>query len=294
MIRPLLTSATGSKSLLRNLGGRSLTLAARTWTRAALCLLAAGLVAALARAAPAPAGPDPSFGPLLEEVGRQAEKFWTYFPSVTCTERVTKDKIGDKGQTLSEERGTFDYLVFLESSGNQISVDESRLEKARTQKKDKAPLLETEGFSIFTLLFHPLYQSNYEFERLSDQTVEGRSLMVVKFQAVSTSHPLSVLRLRGREYPLAWRGTAWIDPASLAVTRIQAGLGDSLAEVGLLRLDAEVTYAQVHFNGSTAYWLPVEAVIDAETRRQHWRNRHVFSEYKRFDVETDVTIGAPK
>jgi len=145
-----------------------------------------------------------------------------------------------------------------------------------------------------TLIFHPIYQSNYEFTAQPDDETGGRRLLRVAFRQVSTHHAPSVLMLRDREYPLEWRGTAWIDPESYAVVRIQAGLDSSMEDVGLLRLDADVTYSQVRFNGTTAYWLPARAVIEAETKRQHWRNIHVFTAYRRFDVDTEVKTTIPR
>jgi hypothetical protein len=124
--------------------------------------------------------------------------------------------------------------------------------------------------------------------------LQDRRLLRIAFEQVSRDHPLSVLKLRELEYPLQWRGTAWIDPASWAVVRIQAGLGDSMADMGLLRLDADVTYSDIRFNGSNAYWLPARAVIDAETKRQRWHNTHLFTNYKRFTVDTDVKISTPQ
>src|ERR1039458_4322367 len=143
-------------------------------------------------------------------------------------------------------------------------------------------------------LFHPLYQSHYQFRQLPDEGVQDHRLLHISFEQVSRDHPLSVLQVRELEYPLQWRGTAWIDPASWAVVRIQAGLGDSMADMGLLRLDADVTYSNVQFNSTTSYWLPARAVIDAETKRQHWHNTHLFTGYKRFTVDTDVKISAPQ
>jgi hypothetical protein len=255
-----------------------------------LCLVLLALLAAV----PAKAATDPQFATLLDHVGRQVEKFWSNFASVTCTEAVTQSKLGEKNKVLFVQHETFDYLIALQSSGQDISVDESRLEKVHTGSKGKASLLETNGFAIFTLLFHPLYQSHYQFRQLPDEVVQDHRLLRVAFEQVSRDHPLSVLQVRELEYPLQWRGTAWIDPFSWAVVRIQAGLGDSMADMGLLRLDADVTYSNVQFNSSTSYWLPARAVIDAETKRQHWYNTHLFTGYKRFTVDTDVKISAPQ
>ena len=244
-----------------------------------LCLALLALLAA----APSKAATDSTLTAVLDHVGRQVEKFWSNFGSVTCTEAVSQSKLGDKDKVLFVQRDTFDYLISLQSSGQDISVDESRLEKVHTSSRGKA-----------SLLFHPLYQSRYQFRQLPDETVQNHRLLRLAFEQVSRDHPLSVLRVREFEYPLQWRGTAWIDPVSWAVVRIQAGLGDSMADIGLLRLDADVTYSDVRFDSSTSYWLPARAVIDAETKRQHWHNTHLFSGYKRFTVDTDVRISAPQ
>lgn len=249
---------------------------------------------ALLAAVPARAGTGVPLTDLLKGIGEQEQKFWSYFSSVTCTEGLTQSKIGMKGKVLFQQQETFDYLIILQPAGMDIAVDESRVEKAHQESKGKASLLETNGFSIFTLIFHPLYQSHYEFRQLPDEVTDGRRLLHIGFKQITKEHPLSVLQLKGRDYPLEWEGTAWVDPGSLAVVRIQAGLGSTLADMGLLRLDADVSYSDVHFSGSASYWLPARAVIEAETKRQHWRNTHLFTNYRRFDVQTDIKTAAPQ
>ena len=298
MISPLLASVTGSREDLtaeqlfcacfqRLVSGQRLGLRR---ARAACAILGVGL------AVVSPARPETTtpLTKLLDHVGQQVEKFWNYFPSVTCTEILTQSKIGDKGKVLFEQRETFDYLVILQTSGMDIAVDESRVEKTHKASKGKASLLETNGFSILSLIFHPLFQSRYEFRQLTDETVQGHRLLSIGFQQITQDRPLSVLLLRERQYPLQWSGTAWIDPASSAVVRIVARLGNTMADTGLLRLDADVSYSEIPFNGSTRYWLPAKAVVEAETKRQHWRNTHLFANYRRFDVETEVKTAAPQ
>ena len=243
---------------------------------------------------PAHAGP-PALPTILDHVGQQVSNFWNYFPAVTCTEDVTQAKLREKGKPLFEQRTSYDYLILLHSSGTEIAVDESRIEKGQKSSKGKASLLLTDGFAILALIFHPIYQSSYEFKELPDETLNGRRVIRIEFHQVAGSPSPSVLRLGEREYPLQWRGTAWIDADSYAIVRIQAGLGDSMEEVGLLRLNADVTYSTTPFaNSSTTYWLPSRAVIEAATKRQHWSNTHVFSNYRRFNVETEVRTQAPK
>ena len=92
---------------------------------ARLCL---ALVALLA-VAPAKAA-DSALAGTLDHIGRQVEKFWSNFASVTCTEAVTQSKLGEKGKVLFVQHQTFDYLIALQSSGQDISVDESQIGRA--------------------------------------------------------------------------------------------------------------------------------------------------------------------
>jgi hypothetical protein len=42
------------------------------------------------------------------------------------------------------------------------------------------------------------------------------------------------------------------------------------------------------------YWLPQTAVVDAQSRQQHWRNVHRFDNYRRFTVDTRIMIEEPQ
>ncbi len=232
----------------------------------------------------------PSLAKVLDAIGKEVESFWNYIPGVTCTEVLTQEKLGDKGKVLFREHSSYDYLVLLQSAGGDIAVDESRIEKSHKESKAKAPLLTTSGFSILELIFHPMYQSDYEFTQLPDDVVSDKHSLRIGFRQIDKTHSPSVLALRGREYPLLWKGTAWVDPATFAVERIDTGLTSPMEDIGLLELDAHVTYSTVHFGGAApaTYWLPARAVVEAATKRQHWRNTDLFSDYRRFDVQTEV------
>jgi hypothetical protein len=39
--------------------------------------------------------------------------------------------------------------------------------------------------------------------------------------------------------------------------------------------------------------MPNEASIEVETKRQHWRNTHRFTDYKRFSVDTAEAVKGP-
>jgi hypothetical protein len=101
----------------------------------------------------------------------------------------------------------------------------------------------------------------------------------------------AALAVRGREYPLDLNGTAWVDAATGVIAKLTANIDSGMEDVGLRTLRSEVRFAPVSFHDSPeAFWLPAQTTVEVETRHQHWRNTHRFSDYKRFSVNTKEQI----
>jgi hypothetical protein len=60
--------------------------------------------------------------------------------------------------------------------------------------------------------------------------------------------------------------------------------------VGLKSLHTEIEYAPVSFNKKDGGWFPARASVEVETPRQHWRNTHQFTDYKKFSVSTEEQV----
>lgn len=240
------------------------------------------------------ASPAPAFDALIDRTEHRMEQFWDQFSAVTCTETLEQDKLGDDGKVLIKKRAAYDYLVLLLLSGGDLTVQESRLAQGKAEKESDRALLATSGFSTMVLIFHPHFRDSFTFSDVGADP-ESASLHRVRFEHVHGKRSPSVLQLRSRDYPIEWQGTAWIDPASGNIARIQASLQTSLADIGLQRLESDVRYAPVVLAGkSDPPWMPSTASIQADTLHQHWRNVHVFSRYKQFSVSTDSKTEAPK
>ena len=79
------------------------------------------------------------------------------------------------------------------------------------------------------------------------------------------------------------------------MVKLKIGLAKDMSDVGLKSLSAEIDYDPVHLPGWTqAYRFPAVATVEVETLRQRWRNVHRFSNYKRFLVDTSVTVVDPE
>lgn len=256
-------------------------------------LLLPGLVAAaLACMAPlAVSAGDPTLEQTLQRAAKNVETFWNQLEEVDCTEQVSQTKLGTNGKVLYHQDSVFDYLLLPQKEAEELSLVEARQLQKQTGNAKNMPMLVTDGFSTLELVFHPYYQDSFEYTLLPADLLDGKTVLRVRFQHVRGARSPSVLRLRGRDYPLDLQGTAWMDPASGAILRIDAALAAPMSDVGLRVLHCDVRYAPVRFSSAdTDYWLPASAEIEAETLKQHWRNIHRFTNYKRFSTSTQVEI----
>jgi hypothetical protein len=237
-------------------------------------------------------GPDPAIERLLDRTGSAVVKMLDQLGDVKCTERVEQIKFAKNGRPEYQEDSTFDYLVLFQRAGGDVNLVESRHAGRQPEHHKKVPLLVTNGFSTLLLVFHPLYQSSYEFSSLDDQILDGRRYARLRFRHIQSTRTTAVLILRDREYPLDLQGTAWIDPETGQIGRIEAELAETMEDVGMKSLRSEVEYGPFRFTGlSQPYWLPSLATVDVETPRQHWRNVHRFTAYMRFSTSTDEHVG---
>lgn len=250
-------------------------------------------LAALCVAGTDSASPDgQKLNELLARATNQTSGFLDQFSDVKCTEQVRQEKLGKDNKVEIKEDSTYDYLLILSNAGGELNLSESRIpvHEAKRDRKNTSMLL-SNGFSTLFLVFHPYYADAFRFHLDGQETIDGRILEKVVFQHVPGMKSPAALALRGREYPLELSGTAWIESQSGSIARIEAEIGDSLADVGLKSLNSEIDFAPVPFGDSkVVYWFPMQARIEVETPRQHWRNLHQFSAYKKFSVSTEEQV----
>ena len=250
-------------------------------------LLVAAAISCTSR--PASAG---NLDDLLSRTGQKVSVFLEQFSDVKYTELVKQVKLNKDDKVELHRESSYDYLVILTNTGGELGLDESRLavHEAKPDKK-KTSMLVTNGFATLFLIFHPYYSAGFRFTDQGEEELNGHMWSKISFQHVRGMRSPAALALRGREYPLELSGTAWIDAQTGDIAKIVVGVGNSMEDVGLKELRSEVEYAPVPFhNTKETYWFPAQASVEVETPRQHWRNTHLFSEYKRFAVETDEKV----
>ena len=244
---------------------------------------------------------DGALDSVLDRTSKQISSFVEQFSDVKCTEHVTQEKLGEKEKVLRRAESTYDYLVILSNVGGELTLDESRLEVTdpkhqKKERKDKEknqsnPLLISNGFATLFLIFHPYYSNSFQFSSLGNEMVNGRLVTKVHFQHIRNTRSVAALAVRGREYPLELSGIAWLDSETGMIAKITAGVDSGVEDIGMKSLRSEVEFAHVRFgNADSGYWFPSQASVEVETPRQHWRNTHHFSDYKKFSVSTEEQV----
>lgn len=236
-------------------------------------------------AEPAPPAVNPVSPDLaaLQKARLSVEKFFEQSTNVVCTETVSQGIVGKNGKINYDEDSIFDYQLQASTNTGSLKLVESRDTRKAAFRDSSRTLLITNGFTSMLLIMHPEYESSYTFTPAGQESVDGVTYVKVDFKAVPGAASPAALQLRDHNYPLPLSGTIWIEPQSGAVAKLVAAVDSSLSDLGLKGMRSEIHYARIQFHDpDESYWMPISAVIDVETMRQHWRNVHRFTGYKRF------------
>jgi hypothetical protein len=240
------------------------------------------------------AAQSPDANTAIDLAQRQITAYLDRLADFHCTESVTQEKLAPNGHVEATERAKYDYLIMMNGTGDEFQLNESRIESANARNKQpQLPMLVTNGVATVMLVFHPYYRDSFTFQAGAEETINGRVSVPVHFAHIAGRRTPAALALRGREFPLELQGTAWIDTQSGEVVKVEADLLHDMSDVGLRSMHVHVEYKpSVPDKGVAVLDLPALAVVDVQTPRQHWRNTHVFDNYRGFstDAEQDPNV----
>ncbi|HLW97860.1 MAG TPA: hypothetical protein VKR82_04385 [Candidatus Acidoferrales bacterium] len=203
--------------------------------------------------------------------------------NVVCLESVTQTIVGKSDHPVYREETKYEYQMQTSFVNGTLKLQEARDASKQPFRDPARTLLITSGFAAMLLIVHSNYESSYQFEPAGEETNENGTLVKLQYTPVPGATSPAALRLRGKNYALPLSGTMWIDKQSGAVVRLTAAVDSSLSDLGLKGMTSDIHYALVQFHDpDESYWMPVSATIDVETPKQHWRNIHRFTAYRRF------------
>lgn len=278
-----------------NLRANPRTVAALRWLAA--FVLAASLISipSPCRAQAAPGEIIAADSPSLDALARArkyVQEYFDKFSDVTCKESVTQFVLNQSGHTIYRENSAFDYQFQTTSASGTLKFNEIRETRNPAYRDPARTLLVTTGFASLLLVAHPMYETSYVFEPGGAEILDGVSYAKLRFTPVAGASSPATLRLRGKNYPLPMSGTLWVDPQSGAIVKLEAIVDNGLSDLGLAGMRSEVRYGLHAFRDpAESIWVAESAVIEVQTPRQHWRNQHRFSDFKRFNVNIQEEMG---
>ncbi len=245
---------------------------------------------------PSAVSADPAFlaraNDSLLHARKLIDKFFDQTANVVCNEDVAQTMVGKNGKPMYREESVFEYQLQSKTSGGSLKLVESRDTRKEAFRDASKTLLITNGFASMLLVLHQDYEPSYTFQPVGEETIDGRNLVKIHFKPVPGASSPAAIQLRGRNYPLPLTGDIWIERDSGSVVKLITSLETNLDDLGLHELRSEIHYSIVQFHQpEEAYWMPASAVIDVQTPKQHWRNVHRFTSYKRFRATIQVEFG---
>jgi tetratricopeptide (TPR) repeat protein len=236
-----------------------------------------------------------SLDAVTTKVGSRVEELVSNVDRFTATENMEHVALSPLGLQISHETRQFNYLVEIRRSGDRdLDVQEYRDGSVSVQQFPAH--LGTVGLPTLVLVFHPYFQSKYDFKCEGGGSWNGRKTWVVHFQQKADSHSeMLVYHVNGRFYPVGMKGRAWIDEETSQILAMESDMIKPIPEIRLMRDHQLIEYGPVAFaNAGTKMWLPKSADWYCSISGHRYHRRHSFSNFLLFSIDDSQKIGKPK
>jgi hypothetical protein len=232
---------------------------------------------------------------VLSGVAQRMAEFVSNLEKFTATELVEHSSLNPAKEAPKPEKKQFAYVVTI--SQNQFGT--FMLDEYRNGTVDPSLFpgnIATNGLSALNLIFHPILSPDFTFSCEGLGQSDGKPAWQVHF-AQRTDRPVRIrsYRVAQMSYSEYIEGRAWIDPGNYQVLRFESELEKPIPQIQLTKEHVAVKYAPVEFlNQKMRIWLPQEAELYVERRGHRYHRRHVYTDFKLFNVDTAQNLEAPK
>jgi hypothetical protein len=234
--------------------------------------------------------------PLLKNAGMRVQDFFRDLSNTSSKEQVLLQILRPDGKPQSSSRKEFYYLIVSQGSKSELDWKEDRVDKKGHPaglNNDKGFIM-TSGFSFLCIYLHPHHQPGSRFRYLGRSGSRNGAYLIAFAQKTETPDYLAAYTdlLTQISTPYLLQGFVWLHPDSYQITRMETSM---IAPAGPVQGQAtKVNYQELQFEGMPhSFWLPDEVSVNLKVRGVSCRNRHLYSDYKLFDVQSDYKITSP-
>jgi hypothetical protein len=145
----------------------------------------------------------------------------------------------------------------------------------------------TAGFAMTCMHFSTALQKAARYRYLGRDAQAPYAHVVAFAQNPDALEYTTLFNMKGASVTLRHQGIAWIDPETFQIVRLRTDLLEPFFELGLMQTTTEISYNEVQFTSSaTPLWLPREVLVTIRWNGKNFSNRHRYSDYRLFTVET--------
>jgi hypothetical protein len=223
---------------------------------------------------------------LLHDTGNKTRDLLHNMPNLIAHEKL----ITQSGPKSKPWRQEYEYLLLSRpGKNNMVLLDEYRTgtNGKRVQGVDD-PL--TKGFASEWMRFYPSNQSESRFRYLGQQPIDGRQTFVLAFaQIPDTARFPTQVEFGGTTIAVLDQGIAWIDETDFHIIRIRTDLLAPRPDIYLQKMTAEVHFAELFLpNSGPRLSVPDEALVTWNFKGQSGQQRHTYSSYRFYAVQTKI------
>jgi hypothetical protein len=237
-----------------------------------------------------PASGQDELPALLKRVGATVADFFDNFSNTTCIEHVASGVVRPGEAIGLRYDAKLNYVALLKPGGDKTRLVEYRTDsKGNVVNLQSQQILVTIGFVSMIAHFHPDFQADSRFRYLGREVLGGKDTYVIAFaQRLDVARHVSEVQIGNRHATVFVEGVAWIDLVSFRILRLRTDIQPPELDIGVQTETTEIEYSEVTFQqGGKTLWLPRQVMVSGQLGRDIFRNRHRYSDYRFFLVETN-------
>ena len=231
---------------------------------------------------------------VLPKVTLHVEEFVENVNRFTATEILVRERLDGNGNIKDKAQSKSNYIATIEKMPTGFYVvGEYRDESQR--KTNHEGTIRANVAPALVLIFHSSHIEEFEMACEGQAKWSGHNTWRVDFwQRMDRPATMSGFEVGNKEYTVLLKGSAWIDRNNYQIVHMETDLLRSIPEMKLGMLHQSVDYGSVAFgSGASTLWLPQTAEVTADFRGKRLLERHIYSEFQIFSVNTEEKIKQP-
>lgn len=254
---------------------------------------------------------------LLARTGETVAAFFRDFSNVSAKERVLMQrnessnifvdpKSAATGMSLpgiinepwsKSATKVFNYIILARSAKSGFYFAEYRTDKSHraiNPTAEAGSFIVSSGYAGLCLYLHPRHQVHARFRYVGREKRAPRAHVIAFAQKPESGDYLAQYLDVGasNSIRLLVQGFAWVEPDTGQILRMRTSMLTADKPTALKEQITDVRYTKVAFdNARRHFWLPREANVSWKLPGVIYRNRHTYSDYHWFTVESTVKFG---